>query len=115
MTALVNAGIAAKISLKAPNAVGSVSVSTSGNTATVTLTVDPAGVYVVRAWLADDTSGALTKTVPDGSGVREWNDALTDANGQATFTVQHAGAHNWYFCWAIMAYRNINPNALEFT
>lgn len=115
MVAILSAGIECQVSLKSPNAVGTVAVSVSGNTAAFTLTIDPAGVYVVRAWLADDTSGELSDTMPDASGIKDWGDVLTDANGQRTFTVTHAGAHSWYFCWAVIARRNINPTVTEFT
>ena len=114
MVAILNAGIEAQISLKAPNAVGAVAVDVSGNVATITLTLEPAGVYLVRAWLADDTGGTLTDTLPDTSGVRQW-DIITDSNGQYVFTVEHSGVQSWYCHWAVLAWVNANTTALEFT
>lgn len=115
MVAILNPGLTAEISMKAPNAVGGVTQSVSGNIVDFTLTLDPAGVYVVRAWLSDDTTGALSGTTPDTSGVKDWGDVLTDANGQRVFRVEHAGAHSWYFCWAVIAFRSITDSATEWT
>ena len=115
MVAILNAGIEAQVSLKSPNAVGSLAVSVSGNVATFTLTISPAGVYIVRFWLSDDTTGELSDTTPDVSGVKDWGDVLTNSSGVKVFTVEHAGAHSWYPCWAVIAYRNINDTATEFT
>ncbi len=115
MTAILNAGIEAQVTLKTPNAVGTVAVDLTGDVGTFTLTIDPAGVYIVRAWLSDDTGKTLTATTPDVSGVRDWRDVLTDANGKYVFTVEHTGAHSWYFCWAVLASVASTAAATEWT
>ena len=107
MVAILNAGMEMQITLKTPNAIGAVTLSTSGNVTTITLTIDPAGLYFGRAWLAEqNASPAIPSTVlPDVSGVVEW-DIYTDANGQAVFHVEHTGAHIWDFRYAILGYIN---------
>ena len=113
--AIVNAGMEASVSLASPNGIGLVVISVSGTTATITLTIEPDGIYQLNAWLSDDTSGALTSTPPDTSGTLEWRDVLTDSSGQYVFTVQHVGAvREWYFCYTVGGgYVNVNDETVE--
>ncbi len=74
-----------------------VGVTIAGDIATVTVTVVPARVYLLRAWLADDAAGTIpTLTFPDTSLDISWW-PVTNAAGVWTVNIEHTGVYTWYF------------------
>lgn len=84
----------------------SFTISSPAGTATqksVTISVDSVGViYLVRAWLIDGTHSTptirQTLNTPNGTS-QTYYEALTDTNGDVTFTFVHTGAATaWKLC-----------------
>ena len=114
MTAIVQAGLAAEVSLKSPNAVVSIETEAAGNVITVTVTVDPGGVYLLRAWLADNADGSTpTLTPPDTSRDVDWW-AVTNASGVWTKQITHTGTNTWYMGVVVVGVVT-TTGSLEFT
>jgi hypothetical protein len=114
MTAIVNAGLAVRVTLKSPNAVVGITTSAAGNVATVTVQIDPAGVYLLRAWLADNADGS-SPTLEQPSVTRDvqwW--PVTTAAGTWTCTIEHAAARTWYLAVVVLGIVS-TTDSLEFT
>lgn len=78
-----------------------ITVSGTGSTRTVTLQTLAARNYRIDLWLADinlatsPVTGTPPTTAAGGAGSFEWV-VITDADGAASFTIEHTGARTWY-------------------
>ena len=95
-------GLAIKVSTKSPNVPFLIAVVGTGTTRTVTISVDYAGNFLIRAWLCNSADPQdVTVAPPSGDATTQWLES-TNASGVWTKQITHDASGTWYMAAVIV-------------